>query len=109
MDPWFARALAAAGGAARRDGAPALAELRAAGAAALRGVGFPTRRREAWRRFDVAALRESVLVAPRGAGAADLLAAAHEAADSEGRRLVLVDGAISAALSDLAVLQGNGA
>ena len=98
-DEWFRGALAARPAA----GGDAVSGLRGDAEAVLPAVRRPTRKDEAWRRTDLSSLFASPLAVPAGAGGEALLAGVVEDR-SEGMRLVLVDGTMDDALTDLSAL-----
>ena len=102
-DTWLEHAVDAA--APLRAASPSLDALRADAADALRDLTFPGRKVEAWRRFDLSALKAARLTEPPQGGV-DAAALIDECMDetTAGRRLVLVDGVCDPALSDLSAL-----
>ena len=100
-DAWLAGAL----GAAPSSDAGDLAALRVAGADALSELRFPGRKEEAWRRTDLSWLKGANIVAPATeAGVASSLVEGSVDESAVGMCLVLVDGVVDAALSDLSAL-----
>lgn len=101
FDGWFADAAASV----PPTSSPVLAPVREAAAAALPTIFFPGRKDEPFRRCDLSSLRAAQL-APATADVAAAKAALAVCADEEtdGMRLVLVDGVCSAELSDLSAL-----
>ena len=103
-DPWLVSAADLVP--AARPKSATIEAIRAAAADNLNGQVFPNRKVEAWRRTDLGILGGSSLTAP-SADSADMAAMASEMqadAASEGARLVLVDGVIDPALSDVSAL-----
>jgi Fe-S cluster assembly protein SufD len=82
-----------------------LSAVRADAASVLRTLTFPGRKDEAWRRTDLSSLGAAQIVAPQSSSAASAeLLAEFTDESSAGMRLVLVDGRIDAALSDVSAL-----
>ena len=99
-DAWVVSTLAAAAPSA----SPTVATLREAAAGAAQAAVLPTRRDEAWRRTDMASLFATSIVPPTGEAPSAALLEACLDEESEGTRLVFVDGAYSAELSDTSAL-----
>ena len=91
---------------AQRDGAGEphwLAARRAAALANFGDKGFPTRRQEAWRFTDLRPLQRTAFPPASGGGAVSAALDAYRCAFAT-HRLVLIDGKVAPALSDLGAL-----
>jgi len=97
---WVVSTLAAAPPAT----SPTVMTLREAAVDAARAVQLPTRRDEAWRRTDMSSLFATRMVAPTGEAPSAALLEACLDEESEGTRLVFVDGTLSAELSNTSAL-----
>jgi Fe-S cluster assembly protein SufD len=94
----------------RLPGAGKVAEARQQAFEAYERAGLPHRRIEDWKYTDLRALMREVLplaAAPDAAAAKRAKAALESLAMQDAHRLVLVDGVLVPALSDIAALDGN--
>lgn len=97
---WVVSTLAAAA----PSGSPAVTTLREGAVEAAQAAQLPRRKDEAWRRTDMESLFATSMVAPTGEAPSAALLEACMDEESEGARLVFVNGAYSAELSDTSAL-----
>lgn len=90
--------------AAAPSASPAVTTLREAAAGAAQAARLPRSKDEAWRRTDMQSLFATSMVAPTGEAPSAALREACLCEESEGMRMVYVDGAYSAELSDMSAL-----
>jgi len=100
-ESWFQQTLDARPATLSAD---ALEELRASAEEVVRSERLPRRKDEAWRRTDLSKLFATSLLPPSGKCDDTSVEAYMEPEQSDGMRLVLVDGVFSSELSDLSAL-----